>query len=312
MNAAGMQCKRRRQHDEPGDQVRCGHADEGVDAKPEQLPTRLPRRAEQRARSGIGLFVLDFLGSLPEEQVRADGRPENGDDHRQRGGIESQRRRHRRPQGLTPVHVHDRSGGHVCEQRSGENQEHAGVTCVAHPNLQHERDAGEERGPGQHRAAAQQLRGRAHRADVGPDVDGVGDHQQAHEKEEDPARISALQVCREPVAGHPADARGDFLDRRHQRVGQRHRPQQPDAELRSCLRIRRDAARVVVGRAGDDAGAEDAQPSQRRPPSHRSAKIQPARQGRNLLPRETCEKVSLGRASASSAAAVGCGSPKPA
>ena len=122
------------------------------------------------------------------------------------------------------MHVHDRSGGHVREKRGRENQEHSGVTSVAHPNLQDERDAGEERGPGQDRAAAQQLRGRAHRADVGSNVDRVGDHQHAHEKIEDPAWISALQIGREPVAGHSADASGDFLDRRHQRVGQRHRP----------------------------------------------------------------------------------------
>ena len=46
------------------------------------------------------------------------------------------------------------------------------------------------------------------------------------------------------------------LDRDHQRPGQHHRPKQAEAELGAGLRIGRDAARIVVGGAGDEARAE--------------------------------------------------------
>ena len=50
--------------------------------------------------------------------------------------------------------------------------------------------------------------------------------------------------------------RAHQLHRRHQRVGEQHRPQQTVAELRAGLGISGDAARIVVGSAGDDAGTD--------------------------------------------------------
>ncbi len=64
--------------------------------------------------------------------------------------------------------------------------------------------------------------------------------------------------CLRGRSRHPADMGADQLDRRHQREGQDHRPQQPIAELRPGLRIGRDAARIVVRGAGDDPGPERA------------------------------------------------------
>ena len=58
------------------------------------------------------------------------------------------------------------------------------------------------------------------------------------------------------VTGDAADARADDLDADHQRRREKHAPQQAEAELRARLRIRRNAARVVVGGAGDETGAE--------------------------------------------------------
>ena len=52
------------------------------------------------------------------------------------------------------------------------------------------------------------------------------------------------------------DLGADKLDRRHQRIGQHHRPEHVEAELGAGLRIGRNAARVVVRRAGDEPGAE--------------------------------------------------------
>jgi hypothetical protein len=45
----------------------------------------------------------------------------------------------------------------------------------------------------------------------------------------------------------------------HERQGQKHRPQQPEAELRAGLRIGGDARRIVVGCAGDEAGTKPLQ-----------------------------------------------------
>ena len=61
----------------------------------------------------------------------------------------------------------------------------------------------------------------------------------------------------ESLAGHASDLGADHLDRAHQRVGEEQRPDQAEAELSSRLRIGCDSTRVVVGSAGDEAGAED-------------------------------------------------------
>ena len=64
---------------------------------------------------------------------------------------------------------------------------------------------------------------------------------------------AALILAASPLPGDPADARAHGLDRGHQRIGQRHRPEHVEAELRARLGIGGDAARVVVGDAGDEA-----------------------------------------------------------
>ena len=65
-----------------------------------------------------------------------------------------------------------------------------------------------------------------------------------------------LDVGRQSAAGDVADARADDLDRRHQRQREHDGPQHREAELRAGLRVGGDAARIVVGRAGDQAGSE--------------------------------------------------------
>jgi hypothetical protein len=62
------------------------------------------------------------------------------------------------------------------------------------------------------------------------------------------------------LAGDTPDPRADRLNRRHQRIGQRHRPHQVEAELRPHLRMRGDATRIVVRRAGDEARPQPPKP----------------------------------------------------
>ena len=58
------------------------------------------------------------------------------------------------------------------------------------------------------------------------------------------------------MSADTADPRRHDLDAHHQRQGQEHAPQHREAELRARLRIGGDAARIVVGGTGDEAGAE--------------------------------------------------------
>ena len=74
-----------------------------------------------------------------------------------------------------------------------------------------------------------------------------------------PARVMRADVAGDALAGDPADARADLLDRRHQREAEQHHPAHRVAELRAGLRVGGDAARIVVGGAGDQSRAEPAE-----------------------------------------------------
>ncbi len=56
------------------------------------------------------------------------------------------------------------------------------------------------------------------------------------------------QVASDAAACDAPDLCADLLDGRHQRIRKHHGPEQPIAELRSDLGIRRNAAWVVIGR----------------------------------------------------------------
>ena len=138
------------------------------------------------------------------------------------------------------------------------------VAVVGHEDLQEERTGREQDREQRFAPAQHQLSGGAHRGEVGADIDGIGDKQQEHDHADQRARQHARHVRREPFAGDPADPRADGLDRRHQRIGQRDGPHQVEAELRPHLGMGRDAARIVVRRAGDEARPEAAEPRCRR------------------------------------------------
>src|SRR5205814_9485444 len=88
------------------------------------------------------------------------------------------------------------------------------------------------------------------------DVDGVGDTQQRHHEIEQPRRIMPADVAGYAVAGDAADPRRNLLDRRHQWKGQQHGPADAVTELRTGLAVGADTRGIVVGRAGDQPGAE--------------------------------------------------------
>ncbi len=82
--------------------------------------------------------------------------------------------------------------------------------------------------------------------------------QQPDDRVQQPGRVMRADVAGDALAGHAADARADLLDRRHQREAEQHHPAHRVAELRAGLRVGGDAARIVVGGAGDQSRAEPA------------------------------------------------------
>ena len=109
--------------------------------------------------------------------------------------------------------------------------------------------------------------------DVVPDTRNLSDILVAETRvflkaaDKDLARVFAGDA----VARDPADARRDFLDRRHQRICEEHGPADAEAKLRSCLAIGADPRRIVIrsarnqpgppaGPDGDDAGGTNTKP----------------------------------------------------
>ena len=66
----------------------------------------------------------------------------------------------------------------------------------------------------------------------------------------------APDIACDPDAAYAADSRANLLDGRHHGEGKKHRPEHAVAKLRPDLRIRRNPARIVVCRSGDQARAE--------------------------------------------------------
>ena len=100
-----------------GAQTRSGvrHAEIGVDADSRKLRGRFRRRVGQWMRAWPFLFVLDFLLSLPEEQIRADRRTHDGDDCNQVIRFDGERRPQYGPADLSPRHFDDKCADHVTE-----------------------------------------------------------------------------------------------------------------------------------------------------------------------------------------------------
>ena len=217
-------------------------------------------RVERERRRAA--HVLDLLRGLPEEEIGADRRAEDAHHHRRRGGIEREARPDRAKRHLAPGNMDREQHRGVGEQRKGQPLQVGDIAVVGDEHLQQQRQEHEEQ---RHQApidAGDEFADFSHRRDVGGDVERVGDQQQQHDALQDDRRERRLDVGGEAFSGDPADPRANRLDRRHQRKGQRHGPEHVEAVLRARLGIGGDAARIVVGDAGDqarpDRGPEDA------------------------------------------------------
>ena len=106
------------------------------------------------------------------------------------------------------------------------------------------------------RTAEQQPHRLAHGRNVRRNIDGVGDQQQTHQSVEDRQGEYGLDVGGQSLAGDVPQARAHHLNAHHQRIGEQYRPEHVVAELGAGLAVGRDAARVVIGSARDEAWAQ--------------------------------------------------------
>lgn len=108
-------------------------------------------------------------------------------------------------------------------------------------------------------AAQQELQCFRHGAEVGAEVDGVGDRQQSHRGEEQRARVEVAQVRGDALIRSAPDAGTDLLDHGEHRKGEEHGPGKTETELRTGLAVGGNAAGIVVGGSGDQPRPEKAE-----------------------------------------------------
>ena len=157
---------------------------------------------------------------------------------------------------FAPMHMGDRERADIGEQAQRQPFQHRDIAAVVEEDLRRDRGHAEQQHVDDAGSADQQLGGVRHRAEIGGDVDGVGDEQQRDDDIQQRRRIMPADIAGDAAPGDAADARGNFLDRRHQRKRQQHGPADAVTELRAGLAVGADAGGIVVGGAGDQAGAE--------------------------------------------------------
>ena len=82
---------------------------------------------------------------------------------------------------------------------------------------------------------------------------------QAHDAVDDRPGKRFAEVSRNSDSSYSPDARADFLNRTHERVGEQCQPESAESKLSASLRVGCNTARVVVGGAGDQARSDQAQ-----------------------------------------------------
>ena len=117
---------------------------------------------------------------------------------------------------------------------------------IGNENLQQHRTGGKDQRVFMLETANHEIKGFAHRSDVGGDIDRVGENQQAVPSQALSTRRNFLGVRSNALAGDLADFGADQLNGDHERRRKKHRPQQAETELRAGLRIGGYAGRVVV------------------------------------------------------------------
>ena len=204
-------------------------------------------------------MLLDFLRCLPKEQIQADRGSQNADKQHEVIALEVDCRHQCLGCDLTPWNVDHQQHERVRHEGQRQPFQDGREALIRHEQLKRDSDQAEPQRVVMRGATNDELQRFAHRADVGRDIQGVGHHQQTHDEIEQRTGIVIADIARDAVPGDATDARRHDLNADHQRRREEHAPQHAEAELRTGLRIRRDAAWIVVRGAGNEAGAEAAQ-----------------------------------------------------
>ena len=200
--------------DEPADGVRHEHADAGVDSNAPHLRRCRQGCQHQRLGAQIDAAALGLLRRLPEEEVGADRGTEDGDDADDIVDVQGERRHEGRAHDLRPRHADHEGGGDIGEERQCRPAEVSGVAPVCQEDLEPGAEGAECHDIDETRAADQQAQRIGHRAEIGAEIDGVGDEQQRDQAMQQPGRVVAADIRGDAAAGAAADAGADLLDRR--------------------------------------------------------------------------------------------------
>ena len=146
---------------------------------------------------------------------------------------------------------HDRDVGEQAERRELQD---SGILAVVEEDLeQHAKQAEAER-VGDNFAAQEHLHDGAHRAQVGAEIDDVGEEQERDRRPQERLGVVPPEVGGDTSSCDGTDLRRDVLDDGHERQAEQQAPRQAIAELSANLAVGADAAWIVVGRSGDEPG----------------------------------------------------------
>ena len=200
-------------------------------------------------------LLLDFLAGLPEEQVRRDRRAEEGDEDADIGRVEPDRRDQRARQDLDDVGPGEQGSRDVGKQGQGQPLEDLLDEAVAAEDLQPNDPQADRHDEDDRLDRHEQVDRCRDRADVRPRVQDVGDDEGDDGRIEN-AWVVLAEDARQALSGHQADLGAHVLDGRLHRQHREGRPERREAVLGAGLSVGPDARGIVVGRPGDEAGAE--------------------------------------------------------
>ena len=122
--------------------------------------------------------IFGLLRGLSKEQVGTDGGTKDGNHGRKVIRVPAHRGNDKALCGLRPGHLHHEHAGHISEQNQRQPLQHRNVAGVLEENLKHDADRRKKQDIEKLRTAENQSRCVSHRAEVRPNIDGIGDQQQ--------------------------------------------------------------------------------------------------------------------------------------
>ena len=137
--------------------------------------------------SGSSFSSSTSSAGLPEEEVGADRRAENGDHDSEIGPGEFEMRQDKIARDGQPGHADHKHRRHIGEERQRQPPQHRGIARVAREHFEDDGDDGKAGNVENGRAGEEQAQRGGHRAKVGADIDRVGDEQQADQRDRAPA-----------------------------------------------------------------------------------------------------------------------------